>query len=284
MPIALIDGNNFYVSCERAFNPLLEGKPVIVLSNNDGCTVSRSHEAKAIGVAMGAPWFQLKGLAQKHGIVALSSNYALYADMSNRMMAILAQFSPDQEIYSIDECFLGLNGFQHTDLVEYAQQMRRQVRQWIGIPVCVGIADTRTLAKLANHAAKKGLAGNRGVCDLGRLTVAERSALFPVRLLLRRPSGRNRLPGPAGDTPAALAEVRHPRVQVTAQSIAAEGLDGLCPQLAVRDQGCIEGPEVPVGRAQEDLAPDGQRHRGDHLRSRVAEGDDLQGSQRHPRL
>lgn len=105
MPIALIDGNNFYVSCERVFNPSLEGKPVIVLSNNDGCAVSRSQEAKDVGVAMGAPWFQLKDLAQKHGIVALSSNYALYADMSNRMMAILAQFSPDQEIYSIDECF-----------------------------------------------------------------------------------------------------------------------------------------------------------------------------------
>ena len=102
MTFALVDGNNFYVSCERVFNPKLEGRPVVVLSNNDGCAVSRSNEAKALGVRMGAPWFQMQDLARKHGILALSSNYALYADMSQRMMAVLKQFSPDQEIYSID--------------------------------------------------------------------------------------------------------------------------------------------------------------------------------------
>lgn len=178
MTIALIDGNNFYVSCERVFNPKLEGTPVVVLSNNDGCAVARSNEAKALGIKMGTPWFQMRDLARQHGIVALSSNYALYADMSNRMMAILAQFSPEQEIYSIDECFLGLEGFEHHDLVEYGQRMRKQVRQWVGIPVCIGIAKTKTLAKLANHCAKKGLAGTEGVCDFGRMSDAELSKLF----------------------------------------------------------------------------------------------------------
>lgn len=178
MTVALIDGNNFYVSCERVFNPKLEGKPVVVLSNNDGCAVARSNEVKALGVKMGTPWFQMKDLARQHGIIALSSNYALYADMSNRMMSILGRYSPDQEIYSIDECFLGFKGLGHYDLVTHAQAMRRQVRQWVGIPVCVGIAETKTLAKLANHCAKKSLAGADGVCDLTRLSEAERSQLF----------------------------------------------------------------------------------------------------------
>lgn len=178
MPIALIDGNNFYVSCERVFNPKLEGKPVVVLSNNDGCAVARSNEVKALGVKMGTPWFQMKELARQHGIVALSSNYALYADMSNRMMSVLSQYSPDQEIYSIDECFLGLDGFRHLDLVEYGRSMRRQVKQWVGIPVCVGIAKTKTLAKLANHCAKKGLVGDEGVCDFGRMSDGALSRLF----------------------------------------------------------------------------------------------------------
>lgn len=178
MNFALIDGNNFYVSCERVFNPRLEGRPVIVLSNNDGCAVARSNEAKALGVKMGAPWFTLKDLARKHHIVALSSNYALYADMSQRMMSVLATYSPDQEIYSIDECFLGLDGFAHYDLLAHAQAMRRQVRQWVGIPVCVGMAPTKTLAKLANHCAKKGLTGTEGVCDFGSLSASDKSALF----------------------------------------------------------------------------------------------------------
>jgi DNA polymerase V len=178
MTIALIDGNNFYVSCERVFNPKLENRPVVVLSNNDGCAVARSAEVKALGVKMGTPWFQMRDLAQEHGIVAMSSNYALYADMSNRMMALLAQFSPDQEIYSIDECFLGLDGFDHYDLIEYGQQMRQQVKQWVGIPVCVGIAETKTLAKLANHCAKKNLAGSEGVCDFNRIPPTELSRLF----------------------------------------------------------------------------------------------------------
>lgn len=178
MTIALIDGNNFFVSCERVFNPSLEGKPVVVLSNNDGCVVARSNEAKALGVRMGTPWFHMRDAAQKDEIIAFSSNYALYADMSNRMMSVLARFSPDLELYSIDECFLGLDGFSHLDLIDYGQQIRRQVRQWVGIPVCIGIAETKTLAKLANHCAKKSLAGLGGVCDFNRMVPAQLSMLF----------------------------------------------------------------------------------------------------------
>ena len=152
--IALIDGNNFYVSCERVFQPELEGKPVVVLSNNDGCVVARSQEVRALGVAMGVPWFKVRDLAEQHGIIAKSSNYTLYADMSQRMHSVIGQFSPEQEIYSIDETFLDLTGFRQ-DLIEYGLQIRQRVRQWTGIPVCVGIGSSKTLAKLANHSAKK---------------------------------------------------------------------------------------------------------------------------------
>ena len=178
MTFALIDGNNFYVSCERVFNPKLEGRPVVVLSNNDGCAVSRSAEARALGIKMAVPWYQMKDMAKKHGIVALSSNYALYADMSSRMMSVLAQFSPDQEIYSIDECFLGLAGFEHYDLAAYGQEIRARVRKWLGLPVSIGFAPTKTLAKMANNCAKKGLAGANGVCDFGRMSESELSRLL----------------------------------------------------------------------------------------------------------
>ncbi|OZA31854.1 MAG: DNA polymerase V subunit UmuC [Hydrogenophilales bacterium 17-64-65] len=178
MTFALVDGNNFYVSCEQVFNPSLEGRPMVVLSNNDGCVVARSAEVKALGVKMGVPWFQLKELAVRHNILALSSNYTLYADMSNRMMGVLGSYSPEQEIYSIDECFLGLDGFAPDSLRGMGQRMRRQVRQWVGIPVCVGIAATKTLTKLANHCAKKNLAGADGVCDFGQISADELTALF----------------------------------------------------------------------------------------------------------
>ncbi len=178
MSFALVDGNNFYVSCERVFNPMLEGKPMVVLSNNDGCVVARSAEVKALGVKMGEPWFKLKALAKRHGILAYSSNYALYADMSNRMMRVLGTYSPQQEIYSIDECFLGLDGFSPAELPVMGQRIRQQVKQWVGLPVCVGIAPTKTLAKLANHCAKKDLAGAEGVCDFGQMSVTERVGLF----------------------------------------------------------------------------------------------------------
>jgi DNA polymerase V len=167
--IALIDVNNFYVSCERVFNPQLIGKPVVVLSNNDGCAVARSNEVKALGVSMGAPWFKMKDLAKQHGIIALSSNYALYADMSNRVMNILRQFSPDQEVYSIDEAFLDLTSFQNRDLMRYGYEMKNRIMQWTGLPVCVGIGATKTLAKLANHVAKK-RASFKGVCSFNMMS------------------------------------------------------------------------------------------------------------------
>lgn len=170
--IALVDCNNFYVSCERAFNPSLEGKPVVVLSNNDGCAVARSNEVKALGVKMGQPWFQIKELASKHGIIAFSSNYTLYANMSNRVMRILREFSPDQEVYSIDECFLDLTEFKMRDLNHYGQQIRHRVKQWTGLPVCVGIGPTKTLAKLANHIAKKNPQFS-SVCNLNAMTPEE---------------------------------------------------------------------------------------------------------------
>jgi len=154
-----VDVNNFYVSCERLFNPSLEGKPVVVLSNNDGCAIARSNEVKALGVRMAEPWFELRDLAERHGIISYSSNYTLYADMSNRVMAVLAQFSPSVEVYSIDECFLDLSGFERKDLAEYGRQIRGRIKQWLGLPVCVGIASTKTLAKLANHIAKKRTCG-----------------------------------------------------------------------------------------------------------------------------
>jgi DNA polymerase V len=162
---ALVDGNNFYASCERVFAPRLEGQPVIVLSNNDGCIVARSNEAKALGIKMGEPVYKVKHLIQQHHIQVLSSNYSLYGDMSARMIASLEHFTPDLEIYSIDESFLDLTSFAHLNLTVYGQQMRRLLKQWIGLPVAVGIAQTKTLAKIANHAAKK-IAGTDGVFNL----------------------------------------------------------------------------------------------------------------------
>ncbi|MCR4303172.1 MAG: Y-family DNA polymerase [Gallionella sp.] len=173
--IALIDCNNFYVSCERLFQPRLEGKPVVVLSNNDGIVVSRSQEVKDLGVKMGVPWFQLKDLAKRHGIIALSSNYTLYADISNRVMRLLSQYSPDQEIYSIDESFLDLTGM--ADLTNYAQTIRGAIKQCVGIPVCVGIAPSKTLAKLANHVAKK-QKQYHSVCDFNAMPAPELDALL----------------------------------------------------------------------------------------------------------
>ena len=153
--IALIDCNNFYASCERVFNPALEGKPIVVLSNNDGCVIARSNEAKALGIPMGEPAFKIKHLLEQNKIEVFSSNYTLYGDMSRRVMQILSGFAPACEIYSVDEAFLDFHGMQHFELGAYAQHIRQTVRQWVGIPVCIGMAPTKTLAKLANRIAKK---------------------------------------------------------------------------------------------------------------------------------
>ena len=152
---ALVDCNNFYASCERVFQPHWEGKPVVILSNNDGCVIARSNEAKALGIPMGAPAFQYKKQFERHKIKVFSSNYALYGDMSRRVMSILGNYTPHIEIYSIDEAFLEFKGFDHFDLQLHAQKMRQQVGQWTGIPVSIGIAPSKALAKIANKIAKK---------------------------------------------------------------------------------------------------------------------------------
>ena len=149
---ALLDGNNFYVSCERLFDPRLHGRPVVVLSNNDGCAIARSDEAKALGIRMGAPWFQIRHLEQEAGLVALSANFALYGDISDRMMSLAARLGDRQEVYSIDECFLDLAGLR--DATAQAHATREQILRWLDLPTCIGIAPTKTLAKLANHIAK----------------------------------------------------------------------------------------------------------------------------------
>ena len=161
--IALIDINNFYVSCERLFNPRLIGQPVVVLSNNDGCVISRSNEAKKLGIKMGVPLFQVKKFLIEKKVNILSSNYPLYADMSSRTMRVLSNFSDLQEIYSIDECFLDLSGQKNLNTV--GRLIRKKLLQWLGMPVCVGIAPTKTLAKFANHCAKTQDSW-QGVCDL----------------------------------------------------------------------------------------------------------------------
>lgn len=175
---ALVDVNNFYASCEQLWEPKLRNRPLVVLSNNDGCIVARSKEAKAIGVPMGAPWFKVRELAKAHGIMAMSSNYELYADMSNRVVDVLRDFSPEVEVYSIDESFLSLEGMQGIckgNLTAYGQGIRQRVAQWVGLPVCVGMAHTKTLAKFANHLAKKNPCFD-GVCNFDELNTEEQEA------------------------------------------------------------------------------------------------------------
>lgn len=181
---ALVDGNNFYVSCERAFRPSLKNRPVVVLSNNDGCAIARSNEAKALGIKMGQPWFECRALAESAGVVALSANFVLYGDMSDRMMSIAAGLGPAQEIYSIDESFVDLTGVQGNQ-IERAHRVRERILQWTGIPTGIGIGPTKTLAKLANYIAKSAdrKPGSypshlARVCHLGAMSPAELEALL----------------------------------------------------------------------------------------------------------
>lgn len=167
---ALVDVNNFYVSCERVFAPKLEGVPMVVLSNNDGCAVARSAEVKALGVKMATPWFQMKDLAKQHGIQAYSSNYTLYGDMSSRVVGVLRRFTPNLEVYSIDESFLQIETVlkQYADPTSLGQIIKQDVKDTTGLPVCVGIGASKTLAKLANHLAKKH-PQFAGVCDISSM-------------------------------------------------------------------------------------------------------------------
>ena len=174
---ALCDANSFYASCEKVFRPDLRYTPVVVLSNNDGCVIAQSKEAKAmLDLYMCKPWFEVEEAAKKLGVVAFSSNYELYANMSNRFMATLKQFSPRQEVYSIDESFLDLTGMKR-DLVAYGKEIKDTVLQWTGLPICVGMGSTKTLAKLANHCAKKQPHMN-GVCDFTSMAESELDSMM----------------------------------------------------------------------------------------------------------
>lgn len=182
---ALVDGNNFYCSCERVFQPYLHNRPLIVLSNNDGCAIARSDEAKALGIRMGAPYFQIKHLEKTANLASRSANFTLYGDMSNRMMGVAALMGPEQEIYSIDECFIGLHGLPTGSLTERAWHTHRQIAQWTGIPNCIGIGPTKTLAKLANHIAKSAdrkiepyPAALAKVCNFATLNERQKTYLF----------------------------------------------------------------------------------------------------------
>ena len=152
---ALVDCNNFYASCERVFNPNLQHKPIVILSNNDGCIISRSDEAKKLGIPMGAPIFKYRTLIANHNVKVFSSNYSLYGDMSSRVMSILKQFTPDIQVYSIDESFLKLEGFEGYNLTDYGILMKKRILKWTGIPTCAGIAQTKALSKVANKIARK---------------------------------------------------------------------------------------------------------------------------------
>lgn len=168
--VALIDCNNFYASCERIFNPALENKPVVVLSNNDGCIIARSNEAKKLLIPMGAPFHEWRTLCEKHHVHVFSSNYELYGDISQRVMTILQAHCPDMEIYSIDEAFVSFDQFRLHDIDHYAAVIRKTIRQWTGIPVSIGIAPTKTLAKIANAIAKKqATSGIFNLCDKKQL-------------------------------------------------------------------------------------------------------------------
>ena len=157
--LALVDCNAFYVSCERLFNPRIRKKPVVVLSNNDGCIISRSNEAKALGIKMGEPYFKAKDIIVKNKVEVFSSNYSLYGDLSRRVMRTLKRFNSDMEVYSIDEAFLDLSNFPDQDVEKIGKEIRETVLQWTGIPTSVGIAKTKTLSKIANHIAKKKMSG-----------------------------------------------------------------------------------------------------------------------------
>ncbi|MDC4459926.1 DUF4113 domain-containing protein [Acinetobacter baumannii] len=176
----LIDVNNMYVSCERVFDPSLNDKPVIVLSNNDGCAVARSNESKALNIKMGVPLFQIKDIVQQHNVIVLSSNYAMYAEMSRRFHTILASYVTAEEVepYSIDECFVDFTAYEKNfDLEKVGQQMRGQIWKWLGLPVCVGIGRSKTEAKIANHIAKKN-PGFNSVCDLVNMDPCNKEYYF----------------------------------------------------------------------------------------------------------
>lgn len=252
---ALVDGNNFYVSCERVFRPSLNGRPVIVLSNNDGCAIARSNEAKALGVRMGQPMFQCRDLVEAQGLVALSANFALYGDLSDRMMAIAGQYAPRQEVYSIDESFLCFDGLPRADLAGIGRTLRAHVLRWVGIPTCVGFGPTKTLAKLANHIAKTA-ERKPGTYPLEYAQVFNLGALDPVeraQALAATPVGEVWGVGPRIEARLVAAGVK------TAQDLAASDAKALRREFSVtlektvlELQGvrCVDLDDAPADRLQ----------------------------------
>lgn len=242
---ALVDCNNFYASCERVFRPALEGRPIVVLSNNDGCVVARSAEAKALDIPMAKPWFQIEPGLRGRNVAVFSSNYALYGDLSRRVMQVLADFCPRLEIYSIDECFLDLSGVSG-DLTAFGLEIVRRVLRWTGIPVSVGIAPTKTLAKITNRLAKRGRSPAGPVLDWARLpdSRATLAALAPEEVwgISARLGGRVRRLGIA--SALALAET-DPRVLRRAGGVVLERIGR-----ELGGQACLALEEVPPPRKQ----------------------------------
>ena len=238
---ALVDCNNFYASCERVFNPTLNGQPIVVLSNNDGCVVARSNEAKALGIGMGVPEFQIRPLLRAHHVQVFSSNYRLYGDMSQRVMETLDPFSPDLEIYSIDEAFLNLSGFTARNLTEYGHLIRTTVKRWTGLPVSVGIAETKTLAKIANRIAKRTPDTSR-VFDL--LACSDRDALLgrvPVEEVWGIGRNHTRVLNQHGITTALqLREVDDPWIRKRM------GIVGLRLVMELRGVSCLDLEQCPA--------------------------------------
>ncbi|MDN5863661.1 MAG: Y-family DNA polymerase [Gammaproteobacteria bacterium] len=245
--IAHIDVNAFYCSCERLFRPDLAERPIVVLSNGDGCVVARDAMVKRLGVPMGQPWFEMKRFAGKHGIVAFSSNYTFYGDMSRRVMDVLGRFSPDQEIYSIDESFLDLTPQPRLSGAVVGQAIRGRVRRWTGLPVCVGIGRTKTEAKLADWIAKHDPALG-GVCDLAAMNGIERrdrETAIEVREVWgvgRRLAERLRNLGIFTVADLAAADPRHLRAHFSVM------LERTAREL--RGEACLELDEVPPPRRQ----------------------------------
>ena len=239
--IALSDGNCFYVSCERVFDPRLEGRPTVVLSSNDGNIIARSPEAKAIGLKMGDPFFKVRALCAREGVAALSSNYGLYGDMSRRVNAVYEQFAPDVVVYSIDESFLDFTGL--ADPIGHARTLRATVRQWTGIPTCVGLGPTKTLAKVANHLAKR-TPDLDGVCDLGDPAMRDKalSGLPVADVWGVGPAYAARLVAMGVTTAAELRDL-DPRQARLALSVVGERL-----VLELRGQTCLSWDEIPAGR------------------------------------
>jgi DNA polymerase V len=239
---ALVDCNNFYASCERLFNPRLIGKPVVVLSNNDGCIIARSNEAKALGIGMGDPYFKCEKFLQDHDVAVFSSNYALYGDISSRVMALLRRLEPAVEVYSIDEAFLHLSAMAGMTLTEYGGQLRRTVQRWTGIPVSIGIGPTKTLAKVAGRVAKKN-AALQGVFDISGADVDEilgRFAAADVWGIGRRLAARLALRGvtTALDLKNCGDEWLRKNLSIT----------GLRTAMELRGIACISLEECPVSR------------------------------------